>query len=104
METVKPLPLNDANFLKRLREVVADSARVKLTTHARERMRSRQITLPQVIDCLRRGRIDEPAALTVQGDWKATLLHQCAGDVVRVAVALRRLAGDEFAVVITVIG
>lgn len=103
MEKVRPLPLNDANFLKRLRNVAADSARVKLTVHARERMRTRHITLPQVLDCLRRGRIDEPAALTVLGDWKATLCHQYAGDVVRVAVALCKTAGDDFAVVITVI-
>jgi len=103
MEKVKPFPLNDANFLKRLRDVAADSARVKLTVHARERMGQRRLTLPQVLDCLRRGRIDESATLTMRGDWKATLHHQWAGDVVRVAVALRKTAGNDFAVVITVI-
>lgn len=104
MSIVKPLPLNDANFLKRVRSVAGDTERIQLGPHARRRMRERRISLRQVIECLRRGRIDEPASVTLRGDWKATLIHQCAGDTVRVAVALRKKDDGDFAVVITVIG
>lgn len=103
MAVVKSLPLNDANFLKRLRAATEDTRRVQLTSHARQRMRSRRLSFRQVLECLRSGRIDEHASLTVRGDWKATLVHQCAGDAVRVAVALRKKDDGDFAVVITVI-
>jgi len=54
------------------------------------------------MECLRKGRIYEPAHLSIQGDWKATLEHQYAGDVVRVAVAIERQEDGEMAVVVTV--
>lgn len=102
MGTVQPLRLSDAGFLRKLREIVTDSHRVVLTTHAKARMRKRGIHMRQVMECLRRGRIHEPAHLTIQGDWKATLEHQHAGDVVRVAVALEKMEDGELAVVVTV--
>lgn len=103
MRNVRPLPLNDPNFLQKLRTVIQDTSRIELTSHARERMKTRRVSFRQVLECLRQGRVCESAHLTVHGDWKATLLHQYAGDVVRIAVALRRTGDDDFAVVITVI-
>jgi hypothetical protein len=50
----------------------------------------------------KRGHISEPAHLTIQGDWKATLEHQCAGDVVKVAVAIESQNDGDLAVVVTV--
>jgi hypothetical protein len=102
MGTVKPLQLSDAGFLKKLRPIVQDSSRVVLTDHAKKRMRQRRINLRQVMECLKRGRIAESAHLTIQGDWKATLEHQYAGDMVRVAVAIERQEDGELAVVVTV--
>jgi hypothetical protein len=40
--------------------------------------------------------------LTIQGDWKATIEHQYAGDLVRVAVAIERQEDGDLAVVVTV--
>lgn len=102
MASVKTLQPSDAGFLKKLRAIAQNSARVVLTGHARKRMRQRRIGLRQVIECLRRGRIAEPAHLTIHGDWKATVEHQCAGDTVRVAVAIERQEDGELAVVVTV--
>jgi hypothetical protein len=102
METVKPLQLNDASFLKRVRAIVKDSHRVVITRHAKQRMRQRRINDRQVLECLRKGLVAEPAHLTIQGDWKATLEHQCAGDMVRVAVAIERQEDGDLAVVVTV--
>ncbi len=103
MRNVRPLPLNDVNFMKKLRAVIVDTTRIQLTSHARDRMKTRRISFRQVLETLRQGRVCEAAHVTVHGDWKATLLHQYAGDAVRVAVALRRTNDDDFAVVITVI-
>ena len=102
MGAVQPLRLTDAGFLKKLRSIVKDSDRIVLTKHAKQRMWQRHINQRQIMECLRRGRICEPVHLTMYGDWKATLEHQYAGDVVRVVVAIERKEDGEFAVVITV--
>jgi hypothetical protein len=102
MGTVQPLRLSDAGFLKKLRVVVKDSDRVVLTKHAKLRMRQRRVNQRQVMECLRKGRIYEPAHLTIHGDWMATLEHQYAGDAVRVVVAIERQEDGELAVVVTV--
>lgn len=98
------MQLSDAGFIKKLRAVAKDSHRVVLTPHAKQRMKQRRINMRQVLDCLRKGRIYEPAHLTIHGDWKATLEYQCAGDVVRVAVAIERQEDGDLAVVVTVMG
>ena len=102
MGTVQPLRLSDAGFLKKLRAIAKDSDRVVLTKHAKQRMRQRRINQRQILECLRNGRIREPAHLTIHGDWKATVEHQYAGDTVRVVVAIERQEDGELAVVVTV--
>ena len=102
MGTVRVLKLSDAGFLRRLREITRDSYQVVLTKHAKQRMKQRRISFPQVLECLRNGRIVEPAYTTIQGDWKATLEHSYAGDMVQVVVAIETQENGEFAVVITV--
>jgi len=102
MGTVQALRLSDAGFLKKLRAIVKDSDCVVLTRHAKQRMRERHINQRQIMECLRKGRISEPAHLTIHGDWMATLEHQYAGDRVRIAVAIERSETGELAVVVTV--
>jgi hypothetical protein len=102
MGTVQPIRLTDAGFLKKLRTIAKHSDRVVLTFHAKQRMKKRRINMHQVLECLRKGRIYEPAHLTIEGDWKATLEHQYAGDVVRVAVAIEKQEDGDLAVVVTV--
>lgn len=80
--------LNDANALRLLREVAADSARVVLLAHARQRMKQRQITLTQVLDVLRKGSLAEPAALDLYGNWKVTVRGLSCGQSVTVAGAI----------------
>lgn len=102
MGTVQPLRLSDAGFLKKLRVIAKESDRVVLTRHAKQRMKQRRINQRQVMECLRRGRVCEPAHLTIHGDWMATLEHRYAGDMVRVVVAIERQEDGELAVVVTV--
>ena len=68
MATAHPLQLTDAGFLRKLRAIVSDSHRVVLTKHAKQRMKQRRINQRQLMECLRKGRICEPAHLTIQGD------------------------------------
>jgi hypothetical protein len=96
------MQLSDAGFIRKLRAIVKDSHRVILTNHAKKRMRERRINQRQIMECLRQGRIYEPAHVTIHGDWKDTLEHQFSGDVVRVAVAIERQDDGDLAVVVTV--
>ena len=73
-----------------------------LTKHAKQRMKQRGVNYRQVMECLHKGHIAEPAHLSIHGDWMATLEHRYAGDVVRVVVAIERQDGGELTVVVTV--
>ncbi|MEI8326793.1 MAG: hypothetical protein WCH44_15780 [Betaproteobacteria bacterium] len=58
------------------------------------------MTRTQVMACLRYASIDEPAHQNIRGNWKCTMRHQHAGDIVRlVAVLEKDDAGDWIAVV-----
>ena len=96
-----PFALNDANFSDRLRDAVKQGRWI-ISEHAIKRMRERRITPQQVKACLLSGTIAEPAALTVYGDWKATLERRVAGERIRVAVALEKRPTGEMAAVVTV--
>ena len=102
MATVQTMRPSDAGFLRQVRAISTDSHRVVLTKHAKQRMQQRGINLRQIMECLRKGRICEPAHLTIQGDWKATLEYRHAGDSVRVAVVIEQQEDGELAVIVTV--
>lgn len=95
-----PIPINDANMLRIVRELSADTENVFIESHAKQRMKKRNITRTQIYACLRYGSIDEPAHENIRGNWKCTLRHQTAGDLVRVVVAIEKdEAGDWIAIV-----
>lgn len=80
--------MNDANAVKLLRDICADSANVILTVHASQRMRQRNITLTQVIACLTKGIVHEPVALDQHGHWKLTMERRAGGRQIQVAAAI----------------
>lgn len=90
MVTLIPLRMSDSHFLRIVREVAKDTARMKLSRHAKERMEGRGFSISQVFACIRRGAIYEPVHQDVRGDWKCTLRLVWAGDDIRVAIALKR--------------
>lgn len=102
MITPLPFALNDANFLKRLRLAAADTSRIVTVAHAVKRMKQRKVTPNQVVECLRKGTVSEPAHLTQYGDWQASISHRCGGDTVSVAVVLEMKENGDYCIVITV--
>lgn len=85
-----PFKLSTPAALRLIREIAQDSSRVIVTIHARQRMRERRISLPQVLDCLRKGQIAEGPAQDVHGNWVCTLRWRHAGDFIRVAAAIKQ--------------
>jgi hypothetical protein len=104
MTNVRTLPfiLNDANFLLHMREIL-QARSMFLTDHAKKRMVQRKVSSQQILQCLQRGSIDEPAHLTIQGDWSATIGYFTGGDYVKVAAAISKDNKGEIIIVITVI-
>lgn len=104
MATADPIPLkmSDAGLLRLIRQLAQDSSNVYLEAHARKRMRQRRISNSQVLACLRRGDIHEPAHQDIRGRWKCTLLYRWAGDEIHAAVALERDEDGEWIAVVTV--
>lgn len=96
------LPINDANMLRIIRELAKDTVNVFIEPHAKKRMKQRSITPTQIYACLRKGVIDEPAHENIRGNWKCTLRHQHAGDLVRLAAAIEKDESGDWIAVVTV--
>jgi hypothetical protein len=96
-----PLKLNDTNLQRLIREAAAETARVYMTPHAKQKMRERQIAPRQVYECLRKGYVSEPARINIKGNWQCTLTWRHAGDDVSVAAALERDDGGDWVIVVT---
>jgi hypothetical protein len=89
-------------MLRIIRELAQDSGNVFIEPHAKKRMKQRQITLTQVLECLRKGSIDEPAHENIRGNWKCTLCLQHAGDLVRLVAVLEKDEKGDWIAVVTV--
>jgi hypothetical protein len=81
--------------------VAEDSSRIVVVAHAKERMRERKINIGQVVKCLQKGVISEPAHLTQFGDWKATVTYRCAGDSISVAVTLEKRDNGDYCIALS---
>lgn len=95
------LNLTEQQAKEILEDVITDTSRIKLTKHARERMKARKITFPQVIRTLGRGRFDELPTRAPGGSWKMTLSSISAGQDIKVACALDCDEKGNYVVVIT---
>ena len=102
MATPIPLPINDANMLRIVRELAQNIENVFIEPHAKKPMKERGITQTQVYACLRKGVIDEPAHANIRGNWKCTLRHQQAGDTVRLAAVIEKDESGDWIAVVTV--
>jgi hypothetical protein len=97
-----PLALNDANMLRLIREIARDTGNVFIEPHAKKQMKKRRITRTQIYACLRVGSIDEPAHENIRGNWKCTLRHHHAGELVRVVAAIEKDPNGNWIAIVTV--
>jgi len=97
-----PIPLNDANMLRIIRDLAKKTENVFIESHAKKRMRQRNITRTQVYACLLKGVIDESAHENIRGNWKCTLRHHHAGDLIRVTAAIEKDDNGDWIAVVTV--
>ncbi|GEM_PF-4180336 len=85
-------------IIKRLTE----DSRIIYSTHSKIRMKERDITTPEIINCLLKGRVTEEPYLTYNngGGYETTLEKNIAGRQLRIVVCIKF---DESLLLITVI-
>ncbi len=96
---VLPFRMTDQHAKRLLIALAANSASVIFTKHALKQMHKRKITLPQVISCLKKGRITESPFLDHQGYWKVTIERYASGENVGCGVSIDN--GNSKAIIIT---
>ncbi len=94
--------MTDHALKRRIADLARDSANIIVTSHARERMRSRHILFTQIQQVLLRGAVVEPAHQDIYGCWKCTLQLTISGDAIKVAAALGEDENKNKVVVVTV--
>lgn len=95
------LQLSGAAALKIVRVCATDSGRVFFTHHAEKRMRERKITRPQVLACLRKGKIIEGPSSDIKGRWNCVMEYFSCGERITVVVGVER-DDDGYIAIVTV--
>jgi hypothetical protein len=84
----QPDRLNDADAIRLIRMIAADSNNIVVIEHARKRGAQRSITRIQIERCVRHGIITECPFINQHGNWQMNLTRQTAGEQVTCAVAI----------------
>jgi len=86
----QPDHLNDADAIRLVRMIAADSNTIVVIGHARKRAGQRLITRIQIERCVRQGLITEHPFINPRGNWQMNLTRQTAGEQITCAVAIER--------------
>lgn len=103
MSNLLPFPLPKKKALEIIRDIASNSGRVFYSPHARERMVDREITMPDVMECLTRGQITEGPARMPKGDWRFTISWFRAGSPLQVVGAIDIDDDGTYLVIVTTI-
>lgn len=70
---------------------LAEQGAISWSKHCKERMKQRDITIPQVIHCLLKGKVFEEPFLTYEngGGYETSIEKVTAGDWLRIVVCLK---------------
>jgi hypothetical protein len=84
----QPDRLNDADALKFIRMLAADSNNIVVIKHAQKRKAQRNITRPQIERCIQKGTITEGPYVNAKGNWQVNLSRFTAGEQITCVVAI----------------
>lgn len=95
------MSLTEIEAKHKLREIAKDTRKIKLTTHVRERMKERGISLKQIICCFEHGDITEGPYQTTRGDCQMNVSVRTAGEYVTTVVVIKVRESGDFSIVVT---
>jgi len=84
----QPDQLSEAEAIKIVRVLAADSSNIVIIPYGQRRTRQRNITRPQVEKCVRLGTIQEGPFLNGHGHWQMNLFRHAAGEQVTCVIAI----------------
>lgn len=84
----RPDHLSGSDALRAIRGLAADSRRIVLIEHAKQRGKLRKISPLQVERCLLKGTITEGPFLNQHQNWQVTMYRHAAGEEVNCVVAI----------------
>ena len=84
----QPDHLNEADAVRLVRIIAADSNNVIVTIHAVKQGKKRSITRIQIERCVRSGVLTEGPFINQHGNWQLNLTRQAAGEQITCAVAI----------------
>lgn len=85
---IVPFRMTEVAAKRLLVRISEQSVNVIFTDHARKQMRARKITIPQVLNCMKKGRITEAPCMDHAGLWKVTVERYASGENIGCAVAI----------------
>lgn len=103
MSNLLPFPLPKKKALEIIRELSQGSERIFYSTHARLRMTEREISMPDVMDCLVKGQITDGPYRAPGGDWRFTISWFRAGSPLQVVGAIDADDDGKYLVIVTAI-
>lgn len=103
MSNLLPFPLPKKKALELIRELSQGSDRIFYSKHARLRMTEREISMPDVMDCLAKGQITEGPYKAPGGDWRFTISWFRAGSPLQVVGAIDVDDDGKYLVIVTTI-
>jgi hypothetical protein len=101
MSDLLPFPLSKKKASEIIRELSYRSERVFYSKHARSRMIEREITMPDVMDCLRRGQVTDGPYQAPGGDWRFTISWFRAGSPLQIVGAIDVDEDGKYLVIVT---
>lgn len=93
--------LTEIEAKRKLREIAKDTRKIKLSTHVRDRMKERGISLKQIICCFEHGDITEGPYTDTRGDCKLNISVRTAGEFITTTVVIKVRANGDFSIVVT---
>lgn len=85
----------------KLKEFAKDTSKIKLSAHARLRMKERNITFKQIICCFEHGDIIEGPFPDLRGNTQLNVRVLSAGDTVICTVVIRCTENGDHSIVVT---
>lgn len=93
--------LTEIQARHKLREFAKKSSKIKLSSHARVRMKERAISMKQIMCCFEHGDITEGPYPDTRGDCKLNVTVRTAGENVTATVVIKSEEDGDYSIVVT---
>lgn len=88
MPSVQPQRLSEADAIKIIKTLAADTDNIVVIDYGKKRAKQRKITRRQIELCVQKGTITEGPFMNGHGNWQVNLFRHAAGEQITCVVAI----------------